>query len=128
MKQVSWLDRDLISGPHLVLVTSREQFNHVMRKLGIKDSVAWIGESATATTTHLRSDSGKSCCVVSIKPEVFAEMDPIDQASVLVHEGVHVFQNHCEDIGERNPSSEFEAYSIQRISQQLMLAYRKTLK
>jgi hypothetical protein len=37
--------------------------------------------------------------------------------SLLVHEAVHIWQ------AIRDPSSEFEAYAVQSISQNLMLAY-----
>jgi hypothetical protein len=46
---------------------------------------------------------------------------------MLVHEAVHVWQFHCENIGEREPSIEFEAYSIQAVSQFLMEAYAASL-
>lgn len=98
-----------------------------MQKLKFKESIRWIGDAATATTTTLESEN-KRCCVVSLNLEITKDLDPIDIATVLVHEAVHVFQQHCKNIGEDNPSEEFEAYSIQQISQQLMLAYRKTLK
>ena len=46
-----------------------------------------------------------------------------EQPALLVHEAVHVWQAFCEDIGEKSPSDEFEAYSIQSISYELMTAY-----
>jgi hypothetical protein len=40
---------------------------------------------------------------------------------------VHVWQQHCEDIGERNPGSEQEAYAVQAIAQELMAEYGRRL-
>ena len=37
-----------------------------------------------------------------------------------MHEAVHIFQRWCDDRGEHTPSHEFQAYSIQWISQELM--------
>jgi hypothetical protein len=48
-------------------------------------------------------------------------------AALLVHEAVHVWQLFRESIGEHGPSKEFEAYSIQAISQRLMERYRDSL-
>jgi hypothetical protein len=48
--------------------------------------------------------------------------------ALLVHEAVHIWQDVKHRIGEDNPSSEFEAYAIQNISQELMLAYKLLTK
>lgn len=48
---------------------------------------------------------------------------PIEVACVLVHEAVHIWQWWMRYIGERDPSEEFEAYSIQGIAERLMEAY-----
>lgn len=45
--------------------------------------------------------------------------------SLLVHEAVHIWQNTREIYGERNPSSELEAYAIQSLSQRLMEEYER---
>ena len=119
-----WLSRNLVVGPHLVLVTSEVQFRQVLKSLKSKIVTRWIGSRAIATTTMFDAPNGKSVCIVSLNPDKLEDMDPIDVATVLVHEAVHVFQQHCKDMGEEHPSEEFEAYSIQHISQQLMVAYR----
>lgn len=41
---------------------------------------------------------------------------------LIVHEAVHVWQQALEAIGEDKPSSEFEAYAIQGITQDLLSA------
>lgn len=47
----------------------------------------------------------------------------IEVTGVLAHEAVHVFQGVADAIGEREPSAEFEAYSIQAIYQDLVWAW-----
>ena len=54
--------------------------------------------------------------------------DPVENAVSLVHEAVHIWQNLCEYIGEENPSKEFEAYTIQNITQRLFDAYKQALE
>lgn len=68
---------------------------------------------------------GKDCVFICMR-----DMDkrtPIEVAGLLVHEAVHVWQEVCLNMGEKKPSREFEAYSIQRLSLNLMEAYAKTL-
>ena len=63
-------------------------------------------------------------CIVTI-----GDRNPPDIVeSILVHEAVHVFQNACEHAGEIEPSSEFQAYSIQAIYYNLSTEYKKAAK
>jgi len=45
--------------------------------------------------------------------------------ALLVHEAVHIWQRMCEIMGEREPSSEFEAYCVQAISQRLFMEFER---
>lgn len=51
---------------------------------------------------------------------------PLQVVTMLQHEAVHVFQKLCAVIGEHDPSIEFEAYMIEAISKELIIAYEKT--
>lgn len=48
-----------------------------------------------------------------------SERNQIEVYGLLLHEAVHVWQKIKKLMGEREPSSEFEAYSIQAIAQDL---------
>ena len=48
--------------------------------------------------------------------------------ALLTHEAVHLWRRIKEDLGEDNPNHEFEAYSIQAIAQNLMIALRRRAK
>lgn len=52
-----------------------------------------------------------------------SERKPIEVYGLLLHEAVHVWQQVRVLMGEREPSSEFEAYSIQAIAQDLFEMY-----
>lgn len=119
---MKWLCRDLIVGPYLTLATSEKAFQKVMRhcNVPVEQWGRWINEGANATA-HTLNQGGKLIFVVCIQPE--ADTTPIQIAALLVHESVHVWQQFRQSIGETNPSSEFEAYSIQAIAQCLMQAY-----
>lgn len=54
-------------------------------------------------------------CVASVKGFSKHQIN-----ALLCHEAVHVWQYFCDDIGEKNPGIETEAYSIQKITQNLM--------
>ncbi len=113
--------RDLIEGPYLCLCTSQQQFDRVMRKFKLP-SREYLNPGADATCHHLNNGHNELVCVVCVEP---ASRDPVAVCALLVHEAVHVFQEWCITRGEHAPSREFEAYSIQSISQRLMAAYRK---
>ena len=117
-----WLDRTLIRGPSVTLCKSEEQYNKVMRDLGVDYPDPWIGEQQMATVHHFSNavSGGRSCvvCIGNMK-----NVPPIRIASILVHEAVHIWQTYIEFIDEENPSKEFEAYSIEAISYNLMEEY-----
>lgn len=67
-------------------------------------------------------------CVVCLHPDALIAADPIQVACTLVHESVHIFQRLCDSIGEVCPSREFEAYSIERIAEQLMREFVRRME
>ncbi|HET8744305.1 MAG TPA: hypothetical protein VFM98_01780 [Ramlibacter sp.] len=125
---MTWLSRELVRGPYLALCTSEEQFRTAIRplKLPPEEVSAWIRTKQAHATTHFFTNQrGELCCVVCIK--VDEGRTPVEICGLLVHEAVHVFQQHCGWVGEDAPSAEFEAYSIQAIAQNLLQAYAESL-
>lgn len=55
-----------------------------------------------------------------------SERDLIEVYGLLLHEAVHVWQKVRRLMGEREPSTEFEAYSIQAIAQDLFKMYEES--
>lgn len=55
-----------------------------------------------------------------------SERKPIEVYGLLLHEAVHVWQKVRKLMGEKEPSSEFEAYSIQAIAQDLFEMYEES--
>ncbi|MCU4389958.1 hypothetical protein LF296_11615 [Acinetobacter vivianii] len=53
-----------------------------------------------------------------------SDRDLIEVYGLLLHEAVHLWQQVRVLMGEREPSSEFEAYSIQAIAQDLFEMYQ----
>lgn len=121
---MSWLSRDLITGPYLALVLSEKDYHKVMHrfKVPVCDRPRWVMSDHADATMHTLETPGKEmACLVALR--VRDGISGIQIATLLVHESVHIFQEWCSRYGERNPSPEFEAYSIQAIAQRLMESY-----
>lgn len=125
MSKVRWLDRTLVMMPcYLGLCTSEKAFKKELKRLKVTEKVSYLkADDAGRLYTFERSTHTNLLCLVCINPKKGRSKEEI--YGLLVHEAVHVWQAIKENIEETSPSPEFEAYSIQSISQVLMEAYRK---
>lgn len=127
--QARWCDRTLVENPYYVgLCLSEEAFQRELRRLRVPRSSwpVWVSANGDATTHFFENGSGRLMAIVSIRPR--GDVTPIQVASLLVHEAVHVWQEARASMGEIHPSPEFEAYSIQGIAQNLMVAYTELIQ
>ena len=109
-----WLERSLhTSVASLGLARNQKEFDKLTATLGIKN-MKWIPNGAGGYTHQLVSTSGDYAHIVCIDKARHSRCKK-SILGTLVHESVHVWQLHCELIGEKNPSQEFEAYGIQHI-------------
>jgi hypothetical protein len=118
-----WLDRTLIAAPYFCLCVNKKQYKKAMKHLGIpkQDRPEFAFDKDAVVYTFDKPD-GSIVCVVCM--EIMDK--PINQIhGLLVHEAVHIWQKTRDYLNENYPSSEFEAYSIQAISQSLFNAYDK---
>jgi hypothetical protein len=82
----------------------------------------------SATTTYFEREGKRPVVIVTIDgAKAIVDNDPIETAALLVHEAVHIWQFMLDVIGERVPSSEFQAYGIQAIAQELMLEFQRQM-
>lgn len=117
-----WCDRTLVLNPLYVgLCLSKREFTQELKRMGVKNRPSFLKTPNTNATVHLFESDGKECAIVCLGKT--KGIDPISVAGLLVHESVHIWQAARKDMGEHMPSSEFEAYSVQMISQSLMSAY-----
>lgn len=118
-----WLDRALAFGPRYTLCLSKEEYQQALDQVEVTDDIGqWAPKSGART--HTVYDSNMSCIVCMNGSQ---DATPIEIAALLVHEAVHIWQAHCEDIGEEKPGKEQEAYAIQGISQELMMEYARRI-
>ena len=124
-KGAHWIDRTLMESPYCVgLCQTEAQYRHELKRLKVpnhKDS-EWIASDKDGNVTEiLKNDGAERCFIVSVRAT--RSTKPIEAIGLIIHEAVHVWQFIREGIGEDEPSHEFEAYSIQRIAQNLIEAY-----
>ena len=119
MKTPRWLDRRIARpGPYLALCLSEAEFRAAIAKLAPPSIPRWVNAGAHATTHFFDDEHKQTVAVVTM--DGWQDRSPIEVAGLLVHEAVHVWQQYCEDIGERRPGDEQEAYGVQSIAQELM--------
>lgn len=125
---MKWLSRTLITNPiYIGLATTERQFKSALKKLKIpKNEYPNFLKTAYAdATVHYFTCEGKEAAIVCIHKMQPNPMSRIQIDCLLMHEAVHIWQTVRENMGEKYPSREFEAYSIQCIAQNLIVAYHE---
>lgn len=120
---MKFCDSTLFESPYdYTLCTKEKQFDKVMKRLKVPkvSRPGFMAAGADACVWFLTSDRF-NIAVVCMGDTEGKSMPQIH--AMLVHEAVHIWQKICKTVGERRPSSEFEAYSVQMISQRLMELY-----
>jgi hypothetical protein len=119
-----WIDRVLNIGPYLTLCLSEAQYNRLLDEIDVPpyDRDCWVSESCVATAHRFTTADGQRIAVICLDEKPMAD-SPIDVVAMLVHEAVHVWQRHCEFIGESKPGIEIEAYGIENIVRGLLVEY-----
>lgn len=128
-RKTDWLARSLLAGPYLCLVLSDKAFQVALDDLGQEKEgrPSWVMNSHSNATCHtMENASGELSSVVCLRG--WEEKTGIEIAGLLLHEAVHIWQAFCRRIGEHDPSSEFEAYSIQWLAQQLWWSFQEQTK
>jgi hypothetical protein len=122
---IKWMDRAVFVSPiFYALCTTEKAFYSQLRKMKIpkENWPPFLPQGADACT-HMMETEKHAAAIVCMQKE--RGQTKRGYYSLLVHESVHVWQRIREDINEDRPSSEFEAYSIQQISLNLMEAWDK---
>lgn len=127
--KANWLNRNLMVCPlYYTLCTTDAMFRKELLRLNVSLD-RWprfvLTDHANATC-HFFEWQNKRCAIVCIPPN--PKRTGVEVAGLLVHEAVHIWQEARDHIGEKFPSSEFEAYSIQTIAQMLMWEYARQVR
>jgi hypothetical protein len=125
---MKWCDRSLWQSRHAYgLCLDEKDFHKEMKRMNVLPHQwpQWVTGNADATTHFFEHPEGGKAAIVCLSKK---ELTGIQIASVLVHEAVHIWQEHKQAVGEKHPGDESEAYAIQSISQRLMEAYVEATK
>lgn len=126
MSKVEWLDRSLLVCPYFCLCLNEKAYKQALKRMKVpRDHWGPFLQThhAHATTHYLEKGDGSLACIVCMGSTEGRDIPTVH--GLLVHEAVHIWQQYREFIGEKSPSSEFEAYSIQWISRMLIESYLK---
>ena len=116
--------------PHLALCLSEKAFLKIIKKLGNKESLAWVREGDDSTVHFLYNHKNEPVCVVCVGACEGA--DDLQIFGLLAHEAMHVIQEWRESVGGRNRIAsvferETEAYALHRIFQNLLYEYQRQI-
>lgn len=130
MTKVVWSPRSLLNGPHVALVMSQDEFQAALAERGIEDDEMFCPDGCRAVTHSFRKH-GDLTCIIGLHPDA-RTASPIEVASVLVHEAVHVWQRTVDATAFGNArecwGTEGEAHAIENISRELMQAFADRLE
>ncbi|MEB6681030.1 hypothetical protein [Acinetobacter lwoffii] len=101
------------------LVRNQDQFDLLFDDVGDTQEFLHLGTGAQVDYY----DGGKHCIV---QLGDCSERTLIEVHGLLLHEAVHIWQRIKKLMGEDEPSIEFEAYSIQRIAQDLFSMFEES--
>ena len=121
---MKWIDRAIFISPiYFGLCCSEREFKAELRRLGIPKGSRphWLKNEHSDGCAHFFDNGKMTSAIVCVRKS--AESVPSEMVGLLIHESVHIWQEIRKNIGEDNPSSEFEAYVIQAIAQKLIEAY-----
>lgn len=127
-----WLDRCAVELTYCYrLCVTEKDFYAELKRLKIPKS-AWPKfiktPQAHATLHYFEASGGDLCAIVCLRKDEAKKRPPDQIYGLLVHEAMHLWRACKEHIGETDPSSEFEAYAMQRISQNLIYSWMDQTK
>lgn len=110
----------------MTLVTSQDEFDAALRHFKMPLGTPYLLNARADATAHFfENQRGESVAVVALGD--MTGRSGVEIAGLLVHEAVHVWQAHRENISETHPGREQEAYAVQSIAQELMTEYARRL-
>lgn len=125
LTSMDWLDTDFVRLPYMILCRTPEAFDEVQDHLNVDRMrrEPFLCSVSADATTHFFVDDNKTTCVVCL-PDTNRkgkEQTPIQIAAMLAHEAVHIWQEYERKLSRDD--LEFEAYTIQIITQRLLESY-----
>ena len=124
---MEWCDRTLVSSPYSYgICFTLEDYRATLKANGVQEieyaDCGLGGAKGNAQVSFYKCPGGQRLAIVTLgKGHEKLRLTVIH--GLLVHEGTHIWQAILEEQGDSEPSSEYEAYSLQSITQNLMEQY-----
>lgn len=119
--RVVWCDRGWI--PYCYgFCPDEAAWKHEVKRLGVPH-LTYPTADAMCTQMESKITAYEGLTLITVNHK---KRSPQFVISLLVHEAMHVWREMCVAMGERSPSSEFEAYAMQNIVHHLIGAYEQT--
>lgn len=127
---MKWCDRTLIRSMYdYGLCFTEKDFRDTLRAQGLDElefGKSGLGDKGGATVSFYKCPKGQRLAIVCLG-KGYEKLTIPQLYGILVHESVHIWQAIRDSMEENEPSMEFEAYSIQRISQNLIQQYENKI-
>ncbi len=127
-----WLDRCALQLPYCYrLCVTEKDFHKELKRLKVARNVwpPFLTTTHANASCHFFEDGDVGFCAIICLPKAAKKTQTKDAIyGLLVHEAMHLWRACKENIGERNPSEELEAYAMQRISQNLIWSWMEQTK
>lgn len=104
---------------YVALCLNEKEFKRVCKDIEVKE-IPEFSKSDDHARVHFFERGNDVLAIICLNP---GKRSISEVHGVLVHEAVHIWQRVKIHIEESEPSSEFEAYSLQNIAQNLFEAY-----
>lgn len=122
--RVTWLDRGWLPG-YVGFCPSKKAWDWELKRLGL-DPAPYSTSDASCHT--MRNKENKLCVLITVGDHIDKKTDNFGIIGLITHECMHAWRRLREDIGESEPSMEFEAYAMQYLVQTCCLIYSDTRK
>lgn len=101
---------------------SEKAWKREMKRMGCPE------EPYPTTDARMTSfeSNGKVTCIVTVADGSEDRHSATEVIGIIVHEATHIWKEVRKAMGEKDPSIEFEAYSMQAIVQGLLSAWGQT--
>lgn len=116
-----WLDRGW-QPVYIGFCPSEAAWKRTMKRMGLPNEPYPTNDGRVSVFEN----DGKMTCIMTLGDGGEAKHSRVQIAALMAHEAVHVKQQICEHIGEKTPSEEFEAYTVQAIFQGFYQAWLDT--
>lgn len=111
---------------YIAIAFNKLDFNKEMKRIGLKNPPEFLVPGYDGATHVIGTDVKATTCIVCV--DIKKGTTEEQAVGLLIHEAVHCWQETKKAINEKEPSIEFEAYTIQYYSQCFITEFKRYKK